>query len=248
MSDFINFMAEVKITPEMLEILEERYAKYWWKDEDEREYAEVKKDPFKLLLFTILSQNTSGINTRRAYKGLKNAFDVSPHSLVHVHEGKIADAIKAGGLHRIKAKRIKEVAEFIMKKWNGNIEKMLEGGRDVARKNLLALLGVGEKTADVVLSSLYGNRDSIVVDTHMKRIAIRLGIVEKNATYKEIQEAIRKIFPWEIIPPSKEERILALFWLMAKHTCDAKKPRCHECILKNDCRYAETGSTSLNKL
>jgi len=225
------------LTPQMLEILEEKYAKYWWKDEDEKEYTEVKKDSFKLLIFTILSQNTSGINTRRAYKGLKNAFDISPRSLAHANEQKIAAAIKAGGLHRIKARRIKEVAEFIIKKWNGSMEKMLEGGRDVARNNLLSLPGIGEKTADVILSSLYGNRDSIVIDTHMKRIAIRLGIVEKNATYKEIQKAIRNIFPWETIPPSKEERILALFWLMAKHTCDARKPRCHECILRNNCRF-----------
>jgi len=234
---FINFVVEVKITPEMLDILEKKYAKYWWDKREEEEYSSIKSDPFKLLVFTILSQTTSGVNTRRAYRGLKNAFDVSPRSLALADEEKIADSIKAGGLHRIKSKRIKEMAEHILKKWNGDMRKMLDGGREKARENLLSLPGVGEKTADVVISSLYGERDSIVVDTHMRRIAIRLGIATEKAEYGEIQKALIKIFPWDNIPPEREGRILALFWLMAKHTCNAVKPRCLECILREKCDF-----------
>ncbi len=234
---FINFVVEVEITTEMLEILEKKYAKYWWDEREEEEYSSIKSDPFKLLIFTILSQNTSGINTRRAYAGLKNAFEISPHSLASAEEKEVEDAIRAGGLHRIKAKRIKEVAEHILKKWNGDMRKMVEGGKEKARRNLLSLPGVGEKTADVIVSSFYGERDSIVVDTHMRRIATRLGIVKEKAGYDELQKALIKIFPWDYIPQEKEERILALFWLMAKHTCDARKPKCHECIFREKCDF-----------
>lgn len=96
---------------------------------------------------------------------------------------------------------------------------------------LTELPGIGEKTADVLLASKYGYHEVFVIDTHMDRIAKRLGLVEENAKYAEIQEAVKKFLP-------KSERVGGLFWLLAKYTCRAQRPKCYECPLNNICDYS----------
>lgn len=135
---------------------------------------------------------------------------------------------------RIKDKRIKEVSREIKEKYGG-LDWIYKMDIKDAKKELKKLKGVGDKTADVIISSIYGSKNAFVVDTHMRRIAIRLGIVDEKATYEEIQNALIKLFPWDSI--KNEERTLSLFWLMAKHICNAKKPKCNECIFKENCKW-----------
>jgi endonuclease-3 len=99
----------------------------------------------------------------------------------------------------------------------------------------MKLPGVGDKTADVLISSIHGHREAMVVDTHMRRIAVRLGLVEKNAHYEEVQKALANFFPWNSIPKGKEERAVGLFWMLAKHTCAARAQRCDKCLLAGIC-------------
>lgn len=212
-----------------------KYEKYWWKEEDEREYRNIVKEPFKLLIFTVLSQNTSSENTRRAYRNLSKKFKISPASLSKADTKEIQNAIKVGGLYRIKAKRVKEISEYIMEKYNGSLNWIYGRRKEEIRKELTKIPGIGSKTADVIISSVYGQREAFVVDTHMRRIAIRLGIVGENASYDEIQKALKNLFPWEKI---KDEKITSLFWLMAKYICNARKPKCDECVIKKICKYA----------
>lgn len=225
----------MKLSEEILSKMEEKYSKYWWKEDEELQYEEISRDVFKLLIFTVLSQNTSGINTRRAYMGLQKKFDVNPEILADASIEEIADAIKPGGLHNIKAVRIKKISKEVVERYNGDLNKILE--KEKLKEELMKLSGVGNKTADVIISSLYGHRDAFVVDTHMRRIAIRLGIANEKSSYGEIQEALKKIFPWKKISKDKEDRITGLFWLMAKYTCDARKPKCYECLLKKFCKF-----------
>jgi endonuclease-3 len=227
----------MKLPKDITVIMEEKYAKYWWKEEEEREYNEISKDPFKLLIFTILSQNTSGVNTRRAYRGLRKKFDVNPYVLAKADERDIANAIKSGGLYKIKARRIKEISEYIIEKYGGDLKQIISKDKEEIKEELMKLPGVGNKTADVIISSIYGQRESFVIDTHMKRIAVRLGIADKKADYEEIQNALKNIFPWEDIPEEKQDRVAALFWLLAKYTCRARNPKCNECILKEMCKF-----------
>jgi endonuclease-3 len=72
----------------------------------------------------------------------------------------------------------------------------------------------------------------------MDRIAKRLGLVKENAKYAEIQEAIKQFIP-------KDERIGGLFWLLAKYTCRARRPKCHECPLSRTCDYPEKSARSV---
>jgi len=227
--------SDKKMPEELIPLLEEKYAKYWWKEEDELDYKEAMKDPFKNIIFTLLSQNTSSQNTRRAYAGLKSNFEITPQCLFNADEEEISKAIKPGGLHRIKAGRIKKISEYVLKNYNGNLSWVFEMPKDKVREELIKIPGIGDKTADVLLSSIHGQREAFVIDTHMQRIAKRLGLVDKKASYKEIQKKLNNFFPWKKISKEKEERIVGLFWLLAKHTCKAIKPRCNECILNEVC-------------
>lgn len=224
------------LTEEMINELQ-KYKKYWWKEDEETEYKEIKKEPFHLLIFTVLSQNTSSQNTRKAYIGLKKKFQISPHELMEADEKVLSEAIKAGGLHKIKARRIIDISKYIVENWNGKLDWLFKKSKEEARKELLKLPGIGNKTADVIISSIHGYKEAFVVDTHMRRIAIRMGLVDENAEYEEIQKKLSNIFPWKKIK-GREEEILGLFWLLAKYTCNAIKPRCKECVLASICNRA----------
>ncbi|MCX8170032.1 MAG: hypothetical protein N3D72_02965 [Candidatus Methanomethyliaceae archaeon] len=221
----------MKFPMELLEELERRYSKYWWKDDKELNYNEIVSDPFKNLIFTILSQNTANYNTKRAYIALKNRYSIDPLTLSKADPHELSQVIKPGGLHNIKSRRIIEVSKYIVEKYDGDIKKLLS--QEDIREKLKEIKGIGDKTADVIMSSLFGYKKYFVVDTHMMRVAKRLGLVNERASYSEIQRALREFLPLEI----NEEKIAGLFWLFAKYTCDKRKPKCQDCILNYICKY-----------
>jgi endonuclease-3 len=222
-------MAEKVLDPKLTPVLEEKYGKYWWPVEYPKE---VFSDPFKNLIITVLSQNTSEINCVRAYEGLAARFEVKPEVLAKADLSEIKEAIKRGGLYNVKSKRIKELAKAVLEKFNGDLNTVLALPKEEAKKKLMELPGIGEKTADVLLSSRYGYHEVFVVDTHIDRIAKRLGLVKENAKYAEIQDAVKRFLP-------KDERTGGLFWLLAKYTCRAQNPKCKECPLIGLCDYGK---------
>lgn len=219
----------------LIEKLESTYSKYWWSRDEESLFRKAMSDPFKNIIFTLLSQNTSSENTRRAYLGLISKFEVTPQRLLEADEKEISEAIRPGGLQRVKARRIKEIARYMLSEYNGDLSWVYKEPKEVVREKIMKLPGVGDKTADVLISSIHGHREALVVDTHMRRIAIRLGLAETNASYQELQEALTNFFPWKSIPKRKEERIIGLFWMLAKHTCIARRPKCEGCMLAGIC-------------
>jgi len=218
---------DAKLIPQ----LEEKYGPKWWPVHYPEETA---KDQFKNLIITILSQNTSELNCIRAYKGLTDKFKVEPTVLAQAKESDLKEAIKSGGLYNVKAKRIKEVSKAVLKKFQGNLTPVLALPKRKAREKLMELPGIGPKTADVLLASRHGYSQVFVVDTHMDRIAKRLGLVKPNAKYEDIQKAIQNFIPWD-----KGERVGGLFWLLAKYTCRAQNPKCVECPLIGVCDYGQ---------
>jgi len=210
-------------------ILEEKYGKYWWPVEYPEE---TSRDPFKNLIITVLSQNTSEINCVRAYKGLSAKFEVKPEILAKAKIEDIRDAIKSGGLYNVKSKRIKELSQAVLEKFRGDLSKVLALSKEQAREKLMELPGVGKKTADVLLAHKHSHAEVMVVDTHMERISKRLGLVSQDAKYEEIQKALKLFIPWE-----KGERTSGLLWLLAKYTCKAQNPKCHECPILELCDY-----------
>jgi len=211
--------------------LEEKYGPKWWPVQYPEE---VSKDPFKNLIITVLSQNTSEANCVRAYKGLSAKFQVEPHVLAKAKEADIREAIRSGGLYNVKAKRIKEISKAVLEKFGGNIAPVLALSKEEARAKFMELPGIGPKTADVLLADRHGYSQVFVVDTHMDRIAKRLGLVKPDARYEDIQAVLQSFIPWD-----KGERVGGLFWLLAKYTCRAQNPKCSECLLINICDYGK---------
>lgn len=217
------------LDPQLIEILEEKYGRYWWPVEYPEE---TSTDPFKNLVITVLSQNTSEINCVRAYKGLAAKLEVEPEVLARADVEEIKEAIRSGGLYNVKSKRIKELSQAILEKFGGDLKSILALPKEEARKKLTELPGIGKKTADVLLAHQHSYAEVMVVDTHMERIVKRIGLVEPKAKYEEIQEALKGF-----IPSKLGERTGGLIWLLAKYTCRAKNPKCHECPIIGLCNY-----------
>jgi len=215
----------------LIQKLEEKYGPKWWPVQYPEE---VSKDPFKNLIITVLSQNTSEANCVRAYRGLSARFNVTPEVLARAREADIREAIRSGGLYNIKAKRIKQLSKAVLDKFWGNLTPVLALSKEEARAKFMELPGIGPKTADVLLANRHGYSQVFVVDTHMDRIAKRLGLVKPDAKYEEIQTALRSFISWD-----KGERVGGLFWLLAKYTCRAQNPKCSECLLIQHCDYGK---------
>ncbi|MGC8937039.1 MAG: endonuclease III domain-containing protein [Candidatus Methanomethylicaceae archaeon] len=115
----------MKFPKELIPELERRYSSYWWKDDGELNYNEVVADPFKNLIFTILSQNTSSNNTRKAYISLKKKYQITPQILSRVDPKDLSLVIRPGGLQNIKSRRIIEVSRLIMENYGGDLRKIL---------------------------------------------------------------------------------------------------------------------------
>ncbi|MDH5448413.1 MAG: endonuclease III [Candidatus Bathyarchaeota archaeon] len=213
----------------LLNTLEEKYGPLWetiWPEE----YS--FKDQFKKLVITILSQNTSNANTIRAYRGLAAKFEITPEVLASADIDQLKEAIRSGGLYNIKAKRLRDISKAVLEKFNGDVESVLALPKEEAKTNLMELPGIGDKTADVLLTSRYSYQKILPIDTHFDRVAKRVGIAKTNANYNEVQEAYMKF-----LPEAYRERASGLLWLLAKNTCRAQNPKCGECPLKEICEY-----------
>lgn len=188
-------------------------------------------DPFKNLVITILSQNTSDKNSTRAYIGLSKKFDIAPHILAKIDEKEIRDAIKSGGLYNIKAKRIKMLAKTVLEEFDGELNELLKLPKEEIKKRLLKIDGIGNKTADVFLANC-GGYDVIAIDTNIARVVKRLGLVSSRANYERMQKALEKV-----IPPKKRVRAHELLIRLGRDYCKPRNPKCLECPLKSICEY-----------
>lgn len=224
-----KFVRVKSLDSKIINSLEKKYGPLWgtiWPEE----YSFT--DPFKNLIITVLSQNTSEANCIRAYKGLSAKFDVTPQRLVSADESKIKEAIRSGGLYNVKAKRIKEVSKAVLEKFSGDLSSVLALPKEDAKKKLMELPGIGNKTADVLLTNRYSYQKVIPIDTHFERIVKRMGLAEPNADYNAVQMALMNLLPEE-----RRARLSGLMWLLAKNTCRAKNPKCYECPLACLCEY-----------
>ena len=130
------------LDPKYIPILEEKYGRYWWSVEYPEE---TSKDPFKNLIITVLSQNTSEINCVRAYKGLTAKFEVKPEILAKAKTEEIKEAIRSGGLYNVKSKRIKELSQAVLEKFGGDVSSVLALSKEEARKKLMELPGLARR-------------------------------------------------------------------------------------------------------
>jgi len=192
-------------------------------------------DPFSVLVTTILTQNTSDKNAIKAFDVLSRKFKIKPEVFASISLDEIIEAIKSSGMYYRKSRTIKLISEAILRKFNGDFNSIFRLPLKDAREALLALPGIGRKTADVLLL-MCGKMPTFPVDRHVERVSKRIGFVSMNATYEEIRSTLMNFFR----PENYLEAHLLLIALGRKY-CKAKKPLCFECPIKNLCNYGLSG-------
>ncbi len=203
-------------------VLEERYpTKDWTRG----------MTPFEVLISTVLSQSTTVANERRGLEGLREAFGrITPQTLATATDVAIAKAIWHAGLARQKAPRIRGIARAVLGRWGGYVERILEMPTARAREDLMDLLGVGPKTADVVLA-MAGGHATFPVDTHIARIARRWNLTRRS-DYESIRSALERR-----TPPEKRKAWHLAIISHGRTLCTARNPRCEECPIRRDCDW-----------
>ena len=199
-------------------------------------------EPISELIATILSQNTSDVNTGRAFSSLLASFD----SWEAVAEGdveNIAQAIRCGGLSQVKAARIKLILETILAE-RGCLELSFLGELPLpqAKAWLRQLPGVGPKTAGCVLLFSLG-KPALPVDTHLYRVAKRLGLIDSRVSVEQAHELLERM-----VPP---DAIYQFHLNMIEHgrrVCKARNPGCDRCIFRGDCPSSEVRNGGERKL
>jgi len=183
------------------------------------ELVNTNKDPFLVLISTILSARTRDENTRAATISLFSKFK-TPREIARANVEELEKLIHRTGFYKVKAARIKDVSEIIFNKYNGVVPRKFE--------ELVSLPGVGPKTANCVLVYAF-NEPAIPVDTHVHRISNRLEWVNTN-TPEKTEKELRAIIPRKLWL-----RINRLFVRFGQEICLPNRPKCHECPLDDFC-------------
>ena len=189
--------------------------------------SEEGRDPFKILIGTILSARTRDESTTKIVHNLFLRFRNSKE-LADANLEEIKEIIRSIGFYNVKAERIQNVSRIITKEYKGKVPQSIE--------KLLQLPGVGRKTANCVL--VYGfNKPAIPVDVHVHRISNRIGIVNtKTPEMTEIELA-------NSTGRRTWTRINNTFVMYGQNICLPRNPRCDLCQLKNDCNYYQQKDT-----
>lgn len=188
-------------------------------------------EPLDELISCILSQHTSDVNSMRAFERLKQAYPTWEAALAASTQG-IADAIRCGGLADSKAPRIQAVLLAIRAEHGAITLDFLERMPDAeARAYLMGLPGVGPKTAAIVLCFALG-RPVLAVDTHVFRVAWRLGLITKSIGEARAHDALQAQ-----VAPDQVFRFHIALISHGRRICKAPTPRCEECALGDLCRF-----------
>ena len=196
----------------------------------EKEYSDVKialhySNPLELLVATILSAQATdqqiNIITQKLFKKYKTAEDYANADLKELEQD-----IKSSGFYHNKAKNIKNCCQMLVDKCHSQVPKTMP--------ELLELPGVARKTANIVLANAYGVVEGVAVDTHVRRLAQRLGLSENDEPNKIEVDLM------QLVPRDRWMRITDLLIFLGRRVCTAKKPNCAGCVLNKICPSAFT--------
>lgn len=193
------------------------------------EWTSSSKDPFKTLIATIISQNTTSINAAKAFENLSKQFKITPEVLANAQTRQIEKCLKVAGLYRKKAKTTKQLSELIIKKFRSNMQTILSLPFEQARNTLLQLPGVGLKTADIVML-FCTEKHTIPVDTHVDRVTKRLGLTPVKGDYETVRKSLQSLYS-----PKDYLAVHVLLIQLGRKICKARKPSCKQCPLNMVC-------------
>jgi endonuclease-3 len=177
-------------------------------------------DPFQLLAATILSAQATDVLVNRItenlFKKYKTVKDYANAPLEALQKD-----VSSINFYKTKAKNIQASANMIIEQFGSKVPMTME--------DLISLPGVARKTANIVLSSAFGINDGIAVDTHVKRLAYRLGLTKNEDPVKIEQDLMA------LTPKDEWGDISHLLIFHGRNICQAKKPKHQECVLYNIC-------------
>jgi endonuclease-3 len=177
------------------------------------------RSPLELLVSVMLSAQTTDVNVNRVTATLFEKYH-RPEDYLAVSQEELERDIYATGFFRQKAKSLRGTMRMLIEEFDGEVPSTLD--------ELVRLPGVARKTANVVSAEL-GHAEGIVVDTHVRRLSQRLGLTKQEDPVKIEQDLVR------LVPREDWARLPHLLIWHGRRVCDARRPRCEDCVLNDLC-------------
>jgi endonuclease III len=177
------------------------------------------RSPLELLVSVMLSAQTTDVNVNRVTQTLFEKYR-RPEDYLAVPEAELERDIYATGFYHQKATALRGTMRALLEDYDGAVPHRLE--------DLIRLPGVGRKTANVVAAEL-GDPQGIVVDTHVRRLSQRLGLTRQEDPVKIERDLVR------LVPRGDWGRFPHLLISHGRRVCDARRPRCEDCVINDLC-------------
>ena len=178
-------------------------------------------NPFEMLIATILSAQCTDVRVNMITEELFSVVK-TPQDVLDLGSERIKEIIRPCGFYNTKTKSIMNTCQILVDEHNSEVPSN--------RKDLEKLPGVGRKTANVVLSTCFGE-DAIAVDTHVFRVTNRIGIVDEN-NVEETEKALMKKIPKKMWTKAHHQ-----FIFHGRRCCRARSPKCEICTVRDYCNY-----------
>jgi len=182
-------------------------------------------NPLELLVATILSAQTTDVQVNRVTESLFAKYRKA-EDYADADPGVLEEDIRPTGFYRNKARSLRGMASALVEEHGGEVPRTMA--------KLVALPGVGRKTANVVLGNALGVNEGIVVDTHVSRVSNRLGLTDNRDPIKIEQDLIK------VVPEGDWTIFSHLLIFHGRRTCRARKPDCPNCVLNDICPSADS--------
>ena len=177
-------------------------------------------DPFQLLIATRLSAQCTDARVNMVTPALFSEFPTA-EKMANAELSRVEEHIKSCGLYKTKAKDLIEIGKGIMENFGGKVPDTIE--------ELTTLSGVGRKTANLIIGDVYG-KPAVVTDTHLIRLANRIGLTKEKEPFK-VEKELRAI-----LPPDESNDFCHRTVLHGRAVCTARKAYCEKCVLFEICR------------
>ncbi|MCA9663110.1 MAG: endonuclease III [Myxococcales bacterium] len=179
------------------------------------------ENPLQLLVATILAAQCTDERVNRVTKTLFVTYPDAA-AFADADRGELEEALKPTGFFRQKAKKVQEVCQAVVARFGGAVPETME--------ELVSLPGIARKSANVVLNTAFDMPSGIIVDTHVQRVAPRMGLTRETKKPERIERDLMAIIPeseWTFFGPAMV--------LHGRYTCTARAPKCDDCVMADIC-------------
>lgn len=183
------------------------------------------RNPFELLIATILSAHTTDVSVNKSTPALFAKYP-TPEKMARAKIEEITELVRATGAYNRKASYITETAKMIVENFGGQVPKTLD--------ELVTFKGVSRKTANVILSVAFKLSEGVVVDTHVMRVTVKLGLSEYAKKPDKIERDLM-----ELLPKTLWNDYAMIVGAHGRRTCKSSRPKCPDCRVNTLCPSAE---------